>query len=82
MHEVEVATASISTQDIVICSARECSTFDIAEQQILNNHAVGWDPRRTAIQVILLHVDAVDADIRQGDVGVSDVGNEACGVVV
>lgn len=75
-----ILTTAFSTQNIIVPRLIVRTTLDIPHSDILNLDAVGGVARGTAIQVVLLDIDAIDGDVLKVDVFVEDIGNEACGV--
>ncbi len=80
--EREITAAAAAAKDVIILRTRPRRARKILEQEVGDNDAVGRDPGGPAVQVVLLHVDAVDRDVPDGDVAVGDVGDEAGGVEV
>jgi len=80
--EHEITAAAAAAKDVIILCTRPRRARKILEQEVGDNDAVGRDPGGPAVQVVLLHVDAVDRDVADGDVAVCDVGDEAGGVEV
>jgi hypothetical protein len=78
----DVTTASLSTKDIVVPSFVCRSAEDIPHGDVLDHDAVGWVASWTAVEVVLLDVDAVDGDVLNADVLEKDVGNKTGGVGV
>lgn len=75
----KVATATVSTEDVIRFSTITRCAGDILEQEILDYDAIGRDPSWTAIEVVFLYIDSVDGDVGNLDVLVGDVGDEASG---
>lgn len=79
-REAKVRAAVATTENVVVHTVIGDSTSDIDERDAGNVDAVGWVSSGTTVQVILLNIDTVVCDARQGDVLVDNVGNTAGGV--
>jgi hypothetical protein len=74
----EIRTRSITTQDVVIRSIIRGRTSDVRHRDARNRDAVCGVASRSAIQVILLDIDAIVSDTGEHNVGVGDVRDRAC----
>lgn len=74
-RESKVGTATITAEDVVVvCSATSCSSH-VDKLDVGNFDSICGLASWTAIEVILLDINAVFADIRKSDVLVGDVVN-------
>ena len=80
--ESEIATTSISTEDIIILCITCSSSKDIFEDKIRDNDTIWRNSRGTSVEIVLLDVDAIDRDAADFDVAVGDILNEASSVEV
>lgn len=63
-----VAAAPRSTKDINICTRAGNSTSNTLKSNVRHSDTVGGGTSRPAIQIILLHINTILADIRESDV--------------
>jgi len=70
--EREITARSRTAQDIVVLRARRGGARDVGHGDVANEHAIRWDACWAAVEVVLLDVDAVLADVRYEDVFVDD----------
>lgn len=80
--EHKITTTTTTTKNIIILRTPRRRAGDVLEQQVRDDDAVGWVTGWAAVQVVLLHVDAVDGDVADGDVAVRDIRDETCGVEI
>lgn len=80
--EGKVGTAAITAKNIIIVRTTLHGTRDILKKQTCNVDAVGRLARWAAIQVILLHVQSIVANIGQRNIAVRDIAHAARGVGV
>jgi len=80
--EREIAARSLTAQDIVVLRTRSSGARDVRHGDIADDDAVGGNAGWAAVEVVLLDVDAVLADIRHEDVFVDNAADDAGGVVV
>jgi hypothetical protein len=73
--ESKVGTATITAEDVVVvCSATSCSSH-VDKLDVGNFDAICGFASWAAVEVILLNINAVFADIRKSDILVGDVVN-------
>lgn len=61
--EGEVRTTAVPAKDIVIFGFWLCSTDDVNHGDILDDNTIGGASCRATVEVVLLDVDAVNADV-------------------
>ena len=81
-REAKVRAAVTATENVVVHAIVSDSTSHIDERDAGNVDTVGGVASSTAVQVILLDINTVVSDARQGDVLVDNVGDTASGVGV
>jgi hypothetical protein len=62
VSEGEIRTRTLSTENVVVLRSRGGSSSDVLEEQALNEDAVGRVSSWTAVEVVLLHINAVNGD--------------------
>lgn len=82
ISEHKIAAASTATENIVVSRTCRRRAGEVLEQKVGDDDSVRGGALRSAVQVVLLYIDAVDGDVADEDVAVCDVGDEACSVEV
>lgn len=70
------ATATGAENVFIQCTRLDGSS-DVVQSKVGDRDAVCRDTRRVTVEVVLLDVYAVDADVAQGDVRIGDVVDDA-----
>jgi len=71
----EIRKTSGTTEDVEVVSWRFNSTLDVNKADAREDDVVGWVSAWPTIQVVLLNVDTIVGDIRNGDVFVNHITN-------
>ena len=79
---LDVATASLSTENIVVLSLLCCSTGDVPHDNVLDDDTVRWVAGWSTVQVVLLDINSVDGYVLNANVLEKDIGDEAGSVRV
>lgn len=79
---LDVATASLSTEDIIVLSLHCCSTGDVPHDNVLDDDTVRWVAGWSAVQVVLLDINSVDGYVLNANVLEKNIGDEAGSVRV
>jgi len=74
-RESESRAATIATQNIPILSRASHCTSDLDELDAADLDSVGGLSSRAAVEIVLLDIDTILADVCKGNVLVSDVRN-------
>jgi hypothetical protein len=73
--ESKVRAAAVATEDVVVSAIIGTSTGDIDERNAGNSDTVRWVTSWATVEVVLLDIDTVVCDTRQGNVLVDDVAD-------
>jgi hypothetical protein len=76
IFEVKVRAAALPTENVVVLGSTLCCADYVLHRHTRDYHAIRRDAGWSAIEIILLDVNAVNGDVGDGDILVGDTAEK------